>query len=519
MSFNKMWPLVAILVALLMLGLVTKHRPPRVDLARQAGLKALVPADFLAADVATIEIRLAGKAEKDGTEKDATADEVAEQKEKKGDDGALRLVRGEAGAWSIATAWNAAADATKVADFLSKVKTLEGEFRSKSAAVLDDYRLDEKSALHLRFFQKDGKEPWVHLLVGKKSDSGRGFVRRAGSDEVHEVPVDLRAEVGLWSEDKLPEAEHWLKKKFVDFSRSDVKSLVLAYPDKEIRFEKRVKIVASEEKSDATTGTAEKEKKPETVTEWVCTNLPEGLTVTKTAASDVLRGLADLQATGVVDPARAAEWGFDAPELSAELELDGKTIVLRGHRIEPGGDAYFRIEGSPQIYRVGQWNVEKAFPKAETLFGKVDQVNARESDLVEVEVRKDGKTLRMRRQDDKSWKLVEPADAAVDAGKLSDIGWGISALKVEDMALVDGADLGLAEATRSLRYTLSDGQSTVWVLGKSSPFVKGVYARRSGSDRILVLNQGAVDRAMKTADELPPRAEPPKITPKAPAGE
>lgn len=501
MSFKKMWPLVAILVGLLAVGLLTKGKPTQRAITEEAGLRALVPADFLATDVERFEISMP-----------ARSGEKTEGK-------TVRLERKGEKDWQIASAWGAPADEMKVSTFLSKIKKLEGEYRSSSPEVLSDYDLDEKQALHMAFFKKNGKDAWLDLFVGKKSDGGSCFVRVKGSDEVHEVAVNLRSEVGLWEDGKAPEDKHWLRKKFVTFDKGKVEKLHLRYADKELFFEKRTReLPASAEKSPDSTAPAKKDAAPKVETEWVCTNLPEGMTLSKTVVSDVLRGLSELEATEVVDPSKSQDWGLDTPELAVELDAPKGKILLRGHRVSPGGDGYFSLEGAGQVYKVSQWNVDKVFPKAEKIFGKVGTVNARESELKEIEIRKDGKTMRIHRQDDKSWKLVEPADAVVDAGKLGDIAWGISALRIEDMALVDGASLGLVAGDRSLRYTLSNGTSTVWVIGKESPFVEGYYARRSGNDRVFVLNKSALDRAMKTAEDLPPEAETPSIAPKIPGG-
>ena len=95
--------------------------------------------------------------------------------------------------------FDAPANLNKIRTLLGNLETLDGEFRSEAANVLEDYALSDSLAYHLQVRGEDG-QPLVDLLIGKRSGANK---RSSGPSHQHgvmacvrtyESPIDHRLE-------------------------------------------------------------------------------------------------------------------------------------------------------------------------------------------------------------------------------------------------------------------------------------------------------------------------------------
>ncbi|MHC4200327.1 MAG: DUF4340 domain-containing protein, partial [Planctomycetota bacterium] len=241
---RKQFIALAVMAGLLLLVIVVKKvRVRRPDLEEEMALVSLAPKGFLAADAARIEMYRGAKPD----------EKVALSREED--------------VWLVGSQFDAPAKKDKVDEFLKKLKGLEGEFRSEEKEVIADYGLADESAIHVSVYKtgqkEDEKDPWYHLLVGKKEKYGSSFVRAAGENTVYTVDVNFASELGLWGDDeqKPPKSSEWVDKTVIDLDKDKIERVELTTPDRSVAFERR------ERKKDEKEGQGHGDKKKEY--EWV----------------------------------------------------------------------------------------------------------------------------------------------------------------------------------------------------------------------------------------------------------
>ena len=483
MEMQKLWPLAAILILLLGIGVLKNQKPTRRRLTEEAGLKSLSPANFLVADIERVSITMAGK------EKPAVALKRLNDKD-----------------WAIESLYDVPADTIKVEDFVEKLKKLEGEFRARKKEIISDFALDEKQAMKLVCFKKNETKPYMTILIGKKAGDKETFVRMPDENTVYAVAVNFRSELGIYGDDtqKAPEGKHFMKKRFITVDGPKVTQLTLKYPNKELRLEKVEKPKASVDESKMTTAELETHKNKPPEYEWKLLEGPAFLGFKEDGVKEAIKSFDSLDATDAMDPTTPSNWGMDNPSYRAEITLeDSKKIIVLAHKTT--GDAYVRLDGKLPIYKVSSWNFDKAFPKGNKLF-TMPTISIKHDDLTKIAVSKGESSFVIERKDvagTKKWVLIEPLVVEADESKLSDIGWGVSGLSLDDYAdMHDPRALGLMPAEGTITYTLKSGESKTIKVGKATADGSGRIVELPSQKGAYVVTKYNIDRAFKSIDDI-----------------
>ena len=181
MSPKRLLPLVIILLVLGILAVVLKRTPAPPQLVQEVGLESLVPPTLRLDSISGFDLYHGSQPQE-----------------------IIRL-RKRDGAWIMPSHFDAPGNSTKIQQFLTQLSTLQGELRADSTALLDDFRLTDEQALHLKVYTETPEQPAIHLLAGKGSGAN-GFMRRAGEGRVYSVNVNLQSTAGLPSSDNAPGA-------------------------------------------------------------------------------------------------------------------------------------------------------------------------------------------------------------------------------------------------------------------------------------------------------------------------
>lgn len=458
---KKQFIALAVMAGLLLIViLVQKLSARRPDLEREMGLVALAPEGFLASDAARIEVYR-------GSTKD---EKVALSREKEG--------------WLVRSRFDAPAKKDKVDEFLKKLKGLEGEYRSDEAEVVADYGLTDEAALHIAVYKTDQKEdekdPWYHILVGKKEKHGSSFVRASGKDTVYTVDVDLASELGLWGdEEKAPESSEWVDKTVIDLDKDKIERVALTTPDRSVSFERREKKKEGEGAEDK--GGEDKDRKKEY--EWVVASGGPGTEFKQSGLDDILDKLDSYEASGVEDPEKKKEFGLDEPGYRCEVGIEvGRKKVLVAAREKPGSDGYMIVEGGPIVYRVDSWKFKQVFKDAGDLFELkgpgADKDKVKSVTLAYPEVTVELVKEKEEDGDDKKWKMAKPdTGLKLKDWKPKDVARDLAGWKPDDYAAGgDAASYGLKDPKRRATFVMEDGKKHTIAFGAEAKGVEGWYA-------------------------------------------
>ncbi len=462
---RKQFIALAVMAGLLLLVIgVKKLARTTPDLEREMGLVVLSPEGFLASDAARIEIYRGSKPD----------EKVALSREEE--------------AWLVRSRFDAPAKKDKVDEFLGKLKGLEGEFRSEEKEVLADYGLADEEALHVTVYKtgqkEDEKDPWYHLLVGKKESYGSSFVRAAGKNTVYTVDVNLASELGIWGDDeeKPPESSEWVDKTVIDLDKDKIERVTLTTPDRSVVFERREKKREGEDKGD---------KKKEY--EWVVASGGPGTEFKQSGLDDLLGKLDSYEASGVEDPAKKKEFGLADPGYRCEIGLEGgKKKVILAARKKPGEDGYLTLEGERIVYKVEDWKFRQVFKEAGDLF-ELKGTGADKDKVKGVTLAYPGVTVELVKEkekdgDDKKWKMAKPdTGLKLKDWKPKDVARELAEWKPGDYAAGgDAASYGLASPERRATFVMEDGKKHTIAFGKKAKGVEGTYALLDDGKQVWV---------------------------------
>lgn len=479
MSAKQLITLAVIAGALAVFLIIQQLGKVTPDIEDELSLVALAPQGFLASDVSRIEIYR-------GSKKD---DKVT-------------LAKKEDDTWIIESKYGAPGKKTKIEDFLKKMKGLEGELRSESPDVLEDFNITGEKALHIAVFKKDQEAPWYHLLLGKKETYNRSFVRRAEDDIVYTVDVNLLSELGIWGDDvdKTPEAKEWLDKTILDLDKDKVIRIALGTPDRALAFEKREKKKEEGEETKETGGGKENKKE----FEWVLAEGGPGTEFKQSGLDDILGTLASFEAEDVEDPAKKNELGLDRPNFRCAVALEGgKETNLLAYREKPGEDVFVMLEGRDFIFKVPEWKFDDLFKRGKDLFdlpgldeedNKIQAITLTYSDF-EIELKKA----------DDDWTLEAPQTGIeFKESEAGNIARELASWKPVDFAdSTDLAQFGLDKPSFKAVFTLEDGRKHAILLGDESRGIEeGRYALLNDNQRVLVAEKWTIGRIFPEAKEF-----------------
>ncbi|MBK6898432.1 MAG: DUF4340 domain-containing protein [bacterium] len=266
--------------------------------------------------------------------------------------------------WVTRTAWDHPADPRKLQELLAALDSLQGDFRSDEAAILDDYGLGPQSApVKVTLFGKDW-QPVCALLLGKRADDGAGvFVRAPGSNAVYLARTEVRGKLGLWSPEAAPESRHFLDLSVFKTDAAGIRRITLHQGDKALVMEKVL----------TAAGPGDGSAPPPQEWEWTLTS-PSRRALAKTKVDGVMNALASIQAADIADPRVGMEqYGLWKAERRVEVALaDGSTFELRVGDARPvaGGvqeGRFCMTSRDRKIWVIREFKIDQIFKKLEDL--------------------------------------------------------------------------------------------------------------------------------------------------------
>ncbi len=488
MKATKLVPFLVILLVLAGLAYLRKTSEDRpVSIVTQVNLQTLVPEGLIAANIAKVELY-------SGTKPDQKV--VLEKK----DD-----------TWRVASQFNAPADAKTTEDLVQKILGMKGEFRgtAESDEKLANYDLKDDQAFFVVAYKTGEDKPVVDLRVGKAPDYKSVFVRRADDKKVYVESVNLKREAGVTeppsgenapksapTEDTtVPKSTKWIKKDLLQIEKDKITKLALTTPDKALSFERVEK--PKPEKPATTEGESTEGEKPAEPAkpeyEWKLASGGFGPAFSQPSLQTLLGAFAAVNVTDVLDPAKKAEYGLEAPLFKAVISVDGqKDTVLLGGRPKLDGDPYVMIEGAADglVYKMDKYKFDQVFPKGTPLF-TLPGLTLKKEDMTKVEVAGPQGRIVLAPADG-GWKVTEPAlDLDVQKTAVDNLVGALASLKPADYA--DGTvDVGALATT--ITVTMKDGASHSVKIGGEAKGVDGSYVRIDGNPANLVLAKAEITK-------------------------
>lgn len=471
-------------VALVLIGLVMMRNASETDttIVEQVQLKRLTPDGMTQGDIARIEV-YAGN---DTESKLILAREASDAEE-----------------WSVLSHFNAPVKEDKITTFLEELEGLRGELRTTVSddSGLADYSLTNEDALHVAAYPKDSDKPLFHVLVGKSPDYRSVFMRPEGSLDVFVEDSNLRSTAGLYGEElKAPEADGWLDKVVLAYSREDITGVDIKTPTKALAFK------LEQPEPPATPEPAEGEDPPPppppAAPQWTLASGGPGLPPKQQGIEALVAKLSSLTAADIVDPSTPEAYGLDAPNFSCTITLEGRDapVTLEGARKDASGPGYLRFanEEGALVYEVAKYNFDGLFPSGNTLFDLPKETITGDIDTLVID-QAEGRVA-LRKAGD-TWTVEEPAVPLPVQTTTADA--AASALKTwmpTDYADA-GVETGLDGAKRTVTYTVGDKTYSL-TLGNESSTAGGTYVAVPGATNPIVMGQTDVDKIFKAPKDF-----------------
>ncbi len=482
MNIKKLIPLILILGVLVGLVVVRKNTEKKPSLVTQANLETLAQDALEAKEVSRL-VLFAGP----------TPDEKV-------------VLKREDDMWAITSQFGAPAKKEVVEDYLDDLLALKGEFRAKadSDEQLDAYQLKGEQAFHVQAFTGDAETPALEVLFGKAPNHSSVLMRKSGDKTVYVESKNLRTDAGVWGDDmaKAPEADKWLDKVALDLDKEKITKVALTLPDKSVVLQKEAKEV--EVPTPAAEGEGEATPAPEKKVEYewkVASGGYAGQTPKDKAIKSILLKLDSLTAANVVDPAKKAEWGLDAPLFKAVVSVEGEEAdtVVEGGRPDLSGNGYVRVANAKTdiVYEINDYNFTQLFPKGADLF-ELPALGINQTAISRVEIEQpEGRVVV--EKSGAEWKVLEPAaDLEVQKPALDGIANALGAWKAADYA-----DAGTQAGDFARKVTvMANGITKTLYAGGPSKNIDGVYARLEGSDAVLAMSQADLKKIFLTPKDV-----------------
>ena len=343
MKKNTILILLIILVLLIIIHLVVQQKKVVYDLT--GGFVSLLPKDFKTDDIAKIEIFRGSKPNE------------------------KVVLKNELGEWKVASAYSYKANKDKMDRFLNDIKGLEGEQRTSSDKVFDEFQISDEKGIHLILLNKDDK-PIVHYVLGKPGPSyGDCFLRYNDKKDIYLASKNLVSHIGVYGEDvtKVPENKTWLDLNVFKIDREKVVMVTVHKPEGEMVLEKEFigEAKEGEKKNELSLKPEEKEETPKPKEyKWLLTK-PEKFEPDKNKAEQIASSLSNIYATDAVQRDNPESYGLKDPQYYAILKLNDDTEkkLLFGIKKEDTGDYFFKLSDSDDIYLVRSNTFDNIFKK------------------------------------------------------------------------------------------------------------------------------------------------------------
>lgn len=264
--------------------------------------------------------------------------------------------------WVVKSNFNAKAQEKQIEELLQTLKGMRGQLRSTREELLSDFKIGEAETFHLVLYDKEGTE-LDHLLVGKKGpDWKSSFIRHFGQSEVYLANENLLTQFGVYGEGQRElNSNRWTDLKIFDFTEEELTRVAVNTPRSKRVFEKKEKTPGVSEDSTK----AETSALPKVEYQWVQT-LPASETTEERGIVNLVRALANLQASEVADPALAGEYGLSKPYYTVELSLEeGRALVFSVGQLsdEKAESRYCKSSESDLVYIIPRFQFEAVFER------------------------------------------------------------------------------------------------------------------------------------------------------------
>jgi uncharacterized protein DUF4340 len=465
---RRLTPLmVAFAVLLVLVAWREATRGSTRSLVEEAGLRPLAVEPFKADDVEKIEVTAPGG------------------------DKPLYTLEKENGAWRAVGAFRAPASsaaATKLVDVLSKA---QGEFRSDDRAALEEFDLTHEREVGVNVIGKGGKT-LAHVGVGASSMSRGAFVRNLASDDTKALAVadDLRGALGLARtygkhEPAKPDVGHFHEKEFPQSPIAKPKQAEFVAPGRTVVF------------------TLERKDEKDAAGEWKLAKGGPDAPLKKDGIVTAMNSLTgQFHPTGLVDPAKKAELGFDAPKYRTSFTgEDGVEHVVLGATDAAAEHWYVRIEAKQEpevLYEASESDFHRLFPTGSSLLELPKPEPGKDGPTRLVVEKKDRPTIEITRKGTKptdDWTLVAPKwPLEPRQNSLRSLGSSLPSVRISDY--VD--DQQMAEADTTVRFGSAgtpDAELAVLRFGAKASAGKDRLATLSSKPgHVYVAAENSIDR-------------------------
>jgi hypothetical protein len=365
--------------------------------------------------------------------------------------------------WAIVKPFQARADQQKVGDLLGNITGLRiQDFVSEDAKDTRTYQLDDPRS-ELTVWTGDKGQT---LLIGRAAtnDPSKVYVKLKSADSVFTVPAgDV--------------------KKF-DLQVNDVRDTrVLTFNEADVR---RIEVAAGNDKVTLR----------QTGQFWNVSG-PVPVAAEDTVAQDLLRRLGDLASSQFITDVATdlGKYGLTAPAVTVTLLGEGTNVLAS--LLVGGADAatdsrYVKRGDEPFVYGVSS-NFVTSIPTARLAYRTRRVAELTADQMTKLTIEKPDGNLVLQRGADKKWRMIEPAQGALNVDRLQQALDVIGFLRAEEIVredLANPAAFGLDKP--SYRFTVETGaKSSVLQLGKAKDAV-ATFASWSDPSLVFTLSSASV---------------------------
>lgn len=201
-----------------------------------------------------------------------------------------------------------------------------------------------------------------------------------------------------------------------------------------------------------------------------------------------------------------ADFGLQNPPIIFTVHLKEKEtpfILEVGNTTPAGFSVYARRKGEEKILLAPD-TVKTSLEKDAFAFRSKVLLSFAQEAVKAVSLRTDSLHVRLERQEKGKWRITEPVEVAADSGKVSDLLRSLTQDQIQGFPDKPASlkMVGLDPPRGEIRLTLDGGTEATLLLGEREKKEKGVYARRSGEEQVLVLKETFLTEIPKQVADL-----------------
>ena len=235
------------------------------------------------------------------------------------------------------------------------------------------------------------------------------------------------------------------------------------------------------------------------------------------AVEGLVTTLRTLQGDDVVDPAKTAEYGLEAPPYRAILTVqpsgqEARQVAVHiGNEVpEKSGSRYARRDDTGPVYIVPQWIVQRLFPTLGTLLD-LRILHVPQEEVTRLTLHEDGESWSLERQAPEAptsgstpaaavtWQFVGIPDVSVDETAVASLLGATAQLNADDLPTSPPSQTGLDQPRWQVLLTLRNGHTEHLMLGQAvGQDSGGYYASRGDSAEIFIVS-GMIQKTLTDA--------------------